>query len=728
MEFIQYSISEDILYALGWTVVHSLWQGMLIALVMALISLGLQKHAARLRYLISNAGLFSVLAIAVITFFQLYSGTNNGGAEEIIIIAGQSTVEATAETTLLQKIMLPFSGYFNEHLPLIVSVWLIGMVFFMLRLIGGLAYVQHLKSRHVYALGEEWQHLLEHLAHQIPVKKPVQLMESAMTKVPMVVGFLKPVILLPIGTINGLSINQVEAILAHELAHIYRNDYLLNIFQSLVEVLFYFNPAVWWISANIRTERENCCDDIAVELCGNSLTYAKALVSLQEISQASPRMAMTFSNNKNQLLNRVKRILNQPQNKLNIMEKLTATCLLLIAIVVLSISANHPYENHPEPTFSQEPLESLHQADLSIDIQLDQKVEVVEVPVASETGEVHTVTIETITTHDRFFPPLDTLPKGKTHLEVTRNGQKIDAKIKDGKITFLKIDEEEVPADEYADYEPVLEEILEDIPEPPLPPAPPAAPEPGLPPVPPVPSAPAAPGTPPSPPTPPTPPAPPKTDGYFFKSQTITTEKDEDGNTIIIIKTDGEDAPMSISIDGENQFFNLDDMPNTNLAFGDGFVWVDEEGNFDNDKLHEWIDQKGNFEFKLDSNIYFLNEDVGQWFDGEGVDFVAPHPDGSRSFGFFDGNNVGIINADFQEEAVEELIADKLITNTTQYRFEISADKLIIDGKKQPASVHKKYLELYKDATGQKLKGKSKIVLSKNKDQNKFRVRTRIEE
>jgi hypothetical protein len=158
----------------------------------------------------------------------------------------------------------------------------------------------------------------------------------------MVIGHLKPVILFPIGAINRLNPNEVEAILAHELAHVMRNDYALNIIQSVIEALFYFHPAVWWISAQIRAERENCCDDVAIELCGNSMTYAKSLVSVQEMAYYSPQMAMAFAgkSGKNQLLMRVQRVLNQPQNKTNIREKLIATCLLVALMVGLAFGGN----------------------------------------------------------------------------------------------------------------------------------------------------------------------------------------------------------------------------------------------------------------------------------------------------------------------------------------------------------------------------------------------------
>lgn len=753
MEYFIHNISEELLYALGWTVVHSLWQAMLVAIIMAIISLGLQKQTARVRYLAANAGLLSVLAMAVITFNQLYAGVKESGLEEILLIAAPTTAIVPTETTLLQEIALSFSTYFNAHLPLIVTIWLVGVAFFTLRLIGGLAYVQHLKNRYVYPLSDQWQDLLNELARQVPVTRSVQLMESALTKMPMVVGFIKPVILLPVGAINGLTTVQVEAILAHELAHIYRNDYLLNIFQSIVEILFYFNPAVWWISANIRTERENCCDDIAVELCGNSLTYAKALVSLQEISQTSPRMAMTFSSSKNQLLNRVKRILNQPQNKSNIMEKLTATCMLLLAILVLSISANRPYDNQADAT-EPEILETapLIELDVSTKIHLDQPHALIDLKITDKELESHTVTIEEIV-EDRYFPPLDTLPKGKIHVEVTRQGQKIDAKIRDRKITYLKIDDEEIPADEYGDYELMLEEIMADIPEPPVPPIAPVPPvptipsEPNLPATPPIPPSPEMPAEPPLPPAPPTPPAPGK---YFFKSKTISTDKDSDGNTIIILKTDGEE-PLELKINAKDQVVFLDGEPIEQgekaliideskrpfvyelkgdylTPLVDDLSWTGEIGSFDQKNLDAWVDISKNFTFELDSNVVFLNKKMNHWIGEDGLNFTMPQIDDSSNYSFFGNGDFGIVNKNLQSNFEAEMLADGLISDAKKYKFEITKEKLVINGQKQPAATHKKYLNIYKSSTGYELGGNSRIVLNKNGESKDHYFKQRREE
>ena len=347
--------SHNLNYALGWMVVHSLWQATGIALLSGVLSIVMRKKTAKLRYLLSNAALVTVLAAAVVTFCIYYDFSKEAGqlvftpdTESAVnqqFTLGKNTNTSVQPSNYSSEGLLSMGGlkaYFNRHIYLIVTIWALGVALFMLRLLGGISYVYYLKSRMNFPADEYWQDLLDGLKNRVGVQRGIDLLESALVRSPIVIGHLKPVILFPIGAINRLNPNEVEAILAHELAHVLRNDYVLNIIQSVIEALFYFHPAVWWISAQIRTERENCCDDVAIELCGNSMTYAKSLVSVQEMAYYGPQMAMAFAGQrgKNQLLMRVQRVLNQPQNKTNVREKLIATCLLVVLMVGLSFSSN----------------------------------------------------------------------------------------------------------------------------------------------------------------------------------------------------------------------------------------------------------------------------------------------------------------------------------------------------------------------------------------------------
>ncbi|MCF8247403.1 MAG: M48 family metalloprotease [Saprospiraceae bacterium] len=518
MELINQILPTETLHALGWTVLHSLWQAFAVALLLAAYLLAWQKTDARKRYIAGNLAMAVTLLLAVGTFiFYLNRKSPQPELASAIYrengtLLGQYSIEGNQSF---------FYEYFSQNMPLIVAVWLVGMVFFVLKMLGGLLYIQRLKTRMTAQLPHQWQERLVQLSAELDIRRPVQLLESALAHTPMVIGWLKPIVLLPIGAVNYLTPAQVEAILAHELAHIARHDYLLNLLQSFVEILFYFNPAVWWMSAHVRTERENCCDDIAVRLCGNSLAYAKALVSLQEMQLASPALAMTFSKNKNQLLLRIQRILQPSQNKSNVMEKLSATLLLTVAVVLLSVQANTPFGN----LISR---------------------------VASKALPLNEVMANTYLTKG------DTIPNGTqdAHIHFNNDDEDIEFKMKDDKIVMLKVGGKEIPASQYGDYEDRIQELLANLPEPPASPEAPEMPEfPEMP----------------APPAPPSfhefpvalaPPAPPRT-------RTITTQKDRNGTTFIIESQDGSD-PVEIKVkDGKKGTIIVNGQEITGLKKGD---------------------------------------------------------------------------------------------------------------------------------------------------------------
>ena len=159
-----------------------------------------------------------------------------------------------------------------------------GVWIFALGQVAGWIWVSRLRRRGVCCAPEHWQKEIERLSARLRVSKPVQILESCLADVPMVVGHIRPVILMPIGLLAGLPPGQIEAILLHELAHICRYDYLVNVLQRAVECLLFYHPAVWWISRVIRAERENCCDDVVVATSGDAQQYAVALTTLAKIA------------------------------------------------------------------------------------------------------------------------------------------------------------------------------------------------------------------------------------------------------------------------------------------------------------------------------------------------------------------------------------------------------------------------------------------------------------
>ena len=166
-----------------------------------------------------------------------------------------------------------------------------------------------LRSRLVRPAPSEWQQALDRLRARIRVSRPVRLLVSSLVQAPAVVGWLRPVVLVPVGALTGLPAEQIEALLVHELAHIRRHDYLVNVLQSVVEALLFYHPAVWWVSGHIRTEREQCCDDVAVAVSGDVLAYARALAELESARPAHFRAAMAA--NGGSLAHRIARLLGQ---------------------------------------------------------------------------------------------------------------------------------------------------------------------------------------------------------------------------------------------------------------------------------------------------------------------------------------------------------------------------------------------------------------------------------
>jgi beta-lactamase regulating signal transducer with metallopeptidase domain len=271
---------------LGWTLIQFLWQGTVIALlfagVRALASRSMTVHS---RYILSCSVLGIMVAAPVVTFL------------------------VRPDAPPLTSWPLPSLDSWHAVLPWLVAAWFCGVLALSVRLVGGWRVTARLRSTGVRPVQREWCQRLEALISQIGVSRPVQLLTSSRVEVPTVVGWLKPVILVPVGALTGLPADHVEALLAHELAHIRRYDYLVNMLQSVAESVLFYHPAVWWISGQVRAERELCCDDIAVRASGDVLTYVHALAALESYRPAQSRHALAA--NGGSLLNRIRRLVGQ---------------------------------------------------------------------------------------------------------------------------------------------------------------------------------------------------------------------------------------------------------------------------------------------------------------------------------------------------------------------------------------------------------------------------------
>ncbi len=303
--------------------VNSLWQGAGIGLLVFITLKALHPKNARVRYLVACAGLFLILFLPVVTYSYLHTpsqpSTDLTRITDTSTLKGQALLESRRLESPPEENASPSHLSWTFSLPTtlsqlastsgtsvwIVLIWLAGVIVLTFRLLGGQWLIRRFHSREKKPSPITLQLRLTKLSRQLKLIRPVHLYLSKLA-VPLTFGWLRPVILLPPSVLTGLTPAQLDMILAHELAHIRRWDYLVNLLQHLIEILLFFHPAVWWLSSQIRRERETCCDDIAVRLCGNDrVMYAKTLATLAAF--ASPATAMAA--NGSPLLWRIRRLL-----------------------------------------------------------------------------------------------------------------------------------------------------------------------------------------------------------------------------------------------------------------------------------------------------------------------------------------------------------------------------------------------------------------------------------
>jgi beta-lactamase regulating signal transducer with metallopeptidase domain len=321
-------LQQPLAQAIGWALIHFVWQGALIGLAAAVAFLSLQRSAADVRYVVAAIALSLMATMPVVTGVQTYrtvTAVKAAAAAEIApsrsspgpVEAGTRVAAASAPAGEIASGVVVSPSWritrpapVEPWLPVLVLGWLTGVALLTLRLLGGWMWVQRMKSHGATAAAAELQRIVARLSRRLRISRRVTLLQSSGVDVPTVIGWMKPVILLPVSALAGLSSSQVEAILAHELAHIRRHDYLVNLLQTLLETLLFYHPAVWWLSRRIRAERENCCDDLAVSLCGDPVGYARALADLEERRGTPVHLALAATGGP--LLCRIRRLLLAP--------------------------------------------------------------------------------------------------------------------------------------------------------------------------------------------------------------------------------------------------------------------------------------------------------------------------------------------------------------------------------------------------------------------------------
>ncbi len=332
---------DHLIHALCWTLLHSIWQGLLLALLTGLLLFFTRNTGAALRYNCLTVLFFLFTGITGYQFiYQLtvaapvYMNTAAvqhvaGAADPTAGLNGftLATVQQPALTDLVTR-------FLNQYACTIVYIWFSLFILKCLHMLMGLLRLKQIRHNAADTLPQQWQRQVKQLAQRLALHMPVPLLESVHIKSPVTIGFLKPVILLPVSLVTCLSAGEVEAILLHELAHIKRRDYLVNLLQRFTETIFFFNPAVLWLSSLIRQEREHCCDDMAIAHTAGRKNYLQALVACQEY-RSSAAYALAFpGDHKKQLLHRMRRIASGSNTLPGSAEKIFLTvCLSLMLLL-----------------------------------------------------------------------------------------------------------------------------------------------------------------------------------------------------------------------------------------------------------------------------------------------------------------------------------------------------------------------------------------------------------
>lgn len=367
---------------LGWMLIHSLWQFSLAAVVLWIVLRFVSPNSSRARYALCLVALCAAVCFPVITWFQLPDGASP-------VLLASNTAPGKGENALLRtaaldrneakpgaiatapSIAAPRSrlrsasaaqadagGTWRERLqawlPNIVGAWLLGLLTCSTRLVLGWWTVRRLRTTAISLVSDQLLHIFGMMIASLRLRRSVRVFESSLVRVPVVVGYFRPIVLVPVAVAAGFPADQIEVLLAHELAHIRRHDYLWNLLQTVIETIFFYHPAIWWISHQIRSTREECCDDVALAACGSRAAYAQALASLEELRNRVPAIALAAGGGS--LVSRIRRIAGVSQNpRPGIGSLLAAAAVLALFALALFGPATISINSADAPSRSSQP-------------------------------------------------------------------------------------------------------------------------------------------------------------------------------------------------------------------------------------------------------------------------------------------------------------------------------------------------------------------------------------
>ena len=359
----------DVTTLIAWALLHFLWQGTLVVVGAAIALHLLRGSSATSRYNLGVTALALMAAVPFATAVRLQERAeapaarlaSSGAAAakpaplepslagvtprdgSLINIGSQGAASGIADGGFADRMRLV--GEITA--PQLVRAWLLGVFVLSVRLLLGWLGVRRLTRIGVQVPAETVRARFEEMSSRVRVSRPVRLIESALVATPAAIGFLRPVLLWPVSLHSGLTVSQIDLLLAHELAHLKRHDYFVNVLQTMVETALFYHPGVWWLSKRIRHERELCCDDVALEVAGDPREYAETLLTLETWRQRPPALAAAASGG--DLMARIQRLVGAPAGDGVSRPRWAAFPLALAAIAgVLGLAPAAPARTAPE--------------------------------------------------------------------------------------------------------------------------------------------------------------------------------------------------------------------------------------------------------------------------------------------------------------------------------------------------------------------------------------------
>jgi beta-lactamase regulating signal transducer with metallopeptidase domain len=324
--------------AIGWALLHSLWQGAAVALALACVLGLLRRAGAHARYLAACTSMVLLIALPASTLWRSEAIVSNSSARRALDRASvrfePSPIPEPNGVAANRRAWVWVLDGPRPFFPAFVAIWTAGIALCALRLSGGWVQARRWVRLDTHPLAGS---LIDRLGERMGIRRRVVLLRSSRVEVPMVVGWVRPAILVPIAALSGLTALEMEAILIHELAHIRRHDYLVNLLQCMIETVMFHHPATWWISRVIRREREHCCDDIAVLACRDRLVYARALAAMEGLR--APAFSLSPAASGGNLLARIRRILNPVEESMKPARILVAMFAVMALVPIWMVHA-----------------------------------------------------------------------------------------------------------------------------------------------------------------------------------------------------------------------------------------------------------------------------------------------------------------------------------------------------------------------------------------------------